>query len=52
MKKWLIYLIILIVIPSVYATISIEGPQKTTFNLGDEVKISGFVLRNEAFSGF
>jgi hypothetical protein len=52
MKRGILLFIILLIIPIAYAEISIDGPQKNTFNLGDEITISGYVLRESAFSGF
>tara|TARA_Y100000310_G_scaffold246869_1_gene252314 strand:- start:17574 stop:19367 length:1794 start_codon:yes stop_codon:yes gene_type:complete len=53
MRKGAILLfLILLLIPSVSATINIVGPQKNVFNLGDEITISGYLLRDESFTGF
>ena len=52
MKKGALLLIFLLTIPIAYATITIDGPQKQLFNLGDEITISGYVSRDTSFNGF
>ncbi|MDP6641933.1 MAG: hypothetical protein QGF74_00935 [Candidatus Nanoarchaeia archaeon] len=52
MKRGVLLFIFLLIIPIVHAEIKINGPQKDTFNLGDEIIISGYVLRESGFSGF
>lgn len=53
MKRGLILLFFLmIIIPATYATLSIDGPDKSVYNLGDNVEIAGYVITSNAFTGF
>jgi len=45
-------LILLTMLPSIYAEISVDGPDKEIYNIGDEIKVSGYVTLNQAFDGF
>lgn len=40
-------LLALIVIPSITADISLQGPGKTVVNIGDQLTLSGYLLRNQ-----
>ena len=51
MKKRLLLILILLIIPLASATLNIDGPDKTTYNLGDEVLISGYIFREDAIVG-
>ena len=41
----------LLIIPSVNALISLDGPDKTTYNLGDRVLVKGYITEEEDFYG-
>ena len=41
----------LILIQGVFATISVVGPSKTIYNLGDRIGVEGFVLEDQPVSG-
>jgi len=43
---------LMIIIPATYATISIDGPDKSIYNLGDNVAIAGYVITSNSFTGF
>lgn len=52
MEKGLaIVFFLLLIMPSVNAAISIDGPDKSVYNLGDDISISGYVLRESALTG-
>ncbi|MBS3072965.1 DUF4625 domain-containing protein [Candidatus Pacearchaeota archaeon] len=51
MKRGLILLLLLILIPVASATIDITGPTKSQYNIGDEIEFSGYVETSEDFSG-
>ena len=51
MKRLFWILTILFVIPMVYADISLDGIGKQSYNLGDNIDISGYVLENKAVEG-
>ncbi len=53
MKRGIVFLILfaVLIIPAVSATISITGPSKAQYNLGEEIDISGYVQETNDFSG-
>ncbi len=52
MKKGLLLFFMLLVLPAAYASISVDGPDKSIYNLGDDVSISGYIITNVQFDGF
>ncbi len=44
--------IVLLLLPAVVATMSIEGPTARTFNAGDQLSISGYVRESTPVTGF
>ena len=52
MRQSIFILILLILIPAVSATINIEGPGRSVYNLGDEISVKGYILRDEDMFGF
>lgn len=53
MKRGLFILIVtLLLIPAVSATISVTGPTRTEYNIGDTIDISGSIVRQEDFTGY
>ncbi len=50
-RVFLILLTILFVLPISYATISIDNMDKLKYNIGDEIKISGYVLESTSVIG-
>lgn len=52
MKRGLfLVLIIILFLPLVSATISITGPAKTQYNIGEEIDLSGYIQETEDLSG-
>lgn len=51
MKKGLILLVFLILLPSALATITLEGPSKDVYNVGDRLDVSGIILENKDYYG-
>ena len=51
MKKRLLVLLFLLLIPSVDALISLEGPDRQVYNLGDKVVVKGYLTEEEDFYG-
>ncbi|MBT4174352.1 hypothetical protein HOC80_04115 [archaeon] len=51
-KGLLIILIICLLIPAASATIDIDGPAQSRYNVGDTVTISGSILEDEDLSGY
>src|SRR3989344_8017267 len=50
-RGFLILILALVILPSVHATIFIEKSLKDRYNLGEEVSLSGYVMRNTDFDG-
>tara|TARA_Y100000310_G_scaffold345750_1_gene469251 strand:+ start:6441 stop:8306 length:1866 start_codon:yes stop_codon:yes gene_type:complete len=48
----LIILIICLLLPAVSATIDIDGPSQSRYNVGDTVTISGSILEDEDLTGY
>ena len=51
MKRGFVILILLLSMQIAYAEIGINGPQKQSFNLGDDIVISGYVQKESSFDG-
>jgi len=51
MKRTVMLLLFLLIIPVVSAEIIVDGPPNTIYNLGDSISISGYVLRPETALG-
>ncbi|HLD15234.1 MAG TPA: hypothetical protein VJB94_01505 [Candidatus Nanoarchaeia archaeon] len=51
MKKRLLLLLFLLLIPSVDALISLDGPDKQVYNLGDKVIVKGYVTEDHDLYG-
>src|SRR3989338_6800539 len=51
MKRLFLILTMLFPIPVIYADISLDGIGKQSYNLGDSIDISGYVLENNAVEG-
>jgi hypothetical protein len=51
-KGLLIILIISLLIPVASATISINGPSQSKYNVGEKIEISGYLLEEEDISGY
>lgn len=51
MKKWYLLLVVLLILPTVSATIVLEGPQKETFNWGDKLILRGYISRPKNTAG-
>ena len=51
MKRGIIFILILILIPFASAIIDISGPTKSQYNIGDDIEFSGYVETSEDFSG-
>ena len=51
MKKAGLLVFLLILIPSVVAIISLNAPDQSVYNLGDQIEISGYVSRETDFDG-
>lgn len=49
--KWGVFLVVLLVIPSVFAIANIEGPGKDSYNLGEKIDISGYILETSDMWG-
>jgi len=39
------------ILPSVYATVSLDGPDRDIYNVGDEIVLSGYILENRTTNG-
>ncbi len=52
MKKVVIVIALLLLLPSVFATVSFNPLGQSMFNLGDTVALSGYVYRDASFDGF
>jgi len=48
----LILLTILILLPTVAASVSVTGPSESKYNIGDNIDISGYVFQDEELTGF
>lgn len=51
MKKVILLFLFILIAPFASAIVSVEGPERTKYNKGDEVFISGYVFREEATIG-
>lgn len=53
MKKSLVFItfFMLVLIQGVFATISVVGPSKTIYNLGDRIGVEGFILEDQPVTG-
>ncbi|MDO8556395.1 MAG: hypothetical protein Q7R96_04460 [Nanoarchaeota archaeon] len=47
MKKWVYLLTILLLLPTVTATITLEGPTNTIYNVGDKAHITGYITETK-----
>lgn len=52
MKRGLIVIFLLLMLPLVSATINIEGPTREEYNVGDQLEVSGYIFLEETFTGF
>ncbi len=53
MKRGIVFIfVILLLLPSVAATISISGPSDALYNIGDTIDVEGYVFQEEELSGF
>ena len=52
MKKGLLLVLMLFMLPIAYSSILIDGPDKSVYNLGDDISIFGYVITASEFSGF
>jgi len=53
MKRGILMLIfVILILPTVAATVSITGPESTKYNLGDAIDVSGYVFEEEDLIGF
>ncbi|MFH1971938.1 MAG: hypothetical protein ABIJ18_00500 [archaeon] len=53
MKRGILMLIfIILVLPTVAATVSITGPEQSKYNIGDTIDVSGYVFEAEDLTGF
>ncbi|QQG38623.1 MAG: hypothetical protein HYS32_03395 [Candidatus Woesearchaeota archaeon] len=54
MKKGVLLILIgifLLIIPSVFAEINLDGPPNSVYNIGDTLSLSGYILRTESVLG-
>ena len=51
MKRGLLFVLLLLLIPVASATISISGPTKSQYNIGDVIEFSGYAETSEDFTG-
>ncbi|MDO8628776.1 MAG: hypothetical protein Q7R56_03405 [Nanoarchaeota archaeon] len=51
MKKSLLFLLLIIILPSVTATITLEGPSNSVYNVGDTAGLSGVITTTKDIFG-
>src|SRR3989344_7750714 len=52
MKRGLLLIALLILLPSAYASIELNGPSKETFNLGEKIDVTGSIFAESSVFGF
>ncbi len=52
MKKRVLFLVVLLILPIIYAKIDISNPTYSDYNLGEKISVSSTIIKESSFNGF